>query len=731
MANVEDAWTRAMSSPDSSSVTFGASSGSEEGQGSGGNAMAVPAIADQGQGGGGNAMAIPAIADQAMQAIEDQHPVAIPNEDASMTVAPAKSRSTSSRRGTVFYIEDDKTRAKRPVSTPRKTGRSTSPRSITGGASSSSPRSHSIKPIADAKSTKQGRDPLVRARSASRTRKLTTPDQLLESILNPVSVVAAVMDNMNGAETDDVQRHEQIPPGNNEQGTPEECHNPCPQCEINRIQLQREEFLRKEERAGYQRSQELTRKQSVHFTDQIRLLERHVEELERAKAEAEQARSISDQGMREEAQRFKDHIATETTYAKQKFANMEHENHVLKDELNVAMKECEAQKEVLMDLRSELSRSLESRTAKDETIARLERYIKSSSENEAADHSEVVVRLAKTEASLRDAQNDLLASSAEVAKLRGQNEQCQKALNERSEEIIGLRSKILENEQRSHETMGRLRDTETLLHESQKEMLSSKNQLGDGSIVFTREQAEKLRQRQEEHVARIHDLEQRLENCIGGQAAMENDNKVLRDRLDGANNEKLLVMEEHRAAIARHEDAYRRMSEKYENEQSVSHRLRAQIASSTTNLTGASTAEKDGGTVAAAKPGSSSRAVSFNDGSPRPGSRSRSVGHDEVETMMSNLKIDLLREIKSIVVGGPGGPPDDGGDDRPGRGRDTGEIPRRGRSPTVRNTKSRDPSGPEDPDDGGGSPSTKHFPVSIFSFLSFASKGKERDSWKS
>ena len=705
-----------MSSPDSSSVTFGASSGSEEGQGSGGNAMAVPAIADQGQGSGGNAMAVPAIADQAMQAIEDQHPIAIPNEDANMTVAPAKSRSTSSRRGTVFYIEDDKTRAKRPVSTPRKTGRSASPRSITGGASSSSPRSQSLKPVADDKFTKQGRDLSGRARSVSRTRKHTTQDQLLESILNPVPVDAAVMDTTNGADSGDVQRHEQIPPKAKEHGTPEEKNTTCPQCEINRVQLEREEFLRKEERAGYQRSQELTRKQSVHFTEQIRLLERHVEELERSSAEAEQARSASDQGMREEAKRFKDHIAMEAIYAKQKFANMEHENHVLKDELNVAMKECEAQKEVFMDLRSELSRSLESRTAKDETIARLERYIKSSSENEAADHSEVVVRLAKTETSLRDVQNDLLASTAEIAKLRGQNEEGQKALNERSVEINGLRSKILETEQRSHETMGRLRDTETLLHESQREMLSSKNQLEDGSIVFTREQAEKLRQRQEEHVARIHDLEQRLENCIGGQSAMENDNKALKDRLDaldrdnkdlknrldGANNEKLLFMEEHRAAIARHEDAYRRMVAKYENEQSVSHKPRAQIASSTTNLTGASTVGKDGGTEASAKPGSSSRAVSFDDGSPRPGSRNRSVGHDEVETMMSNLKSDLLREIKSIVTGGPGGPPDDGGDGQPGRGKGTGEIQRRGRSPTVRNTKSRDPPVPGDPDDGGG-----------------------------
>ncbi len=548
MESIED--TLAVGPSETSTATFGASSGSEEGAGNGVNAMAVPAIADH-----------------PMPAIEDDHPTAITDYDQSMVVVPTKGRSSSSKRSSVFYIED----------VPKKTirsGRSTSPRNPVGGGNSS--RSTSRKPPAindrevSEKIAKPLRDSSVRSKSAAGSRAVSEQSEILEALLNPASIPVPTstihFHGPNGVTPDDHMCHERVPAAVNEVTGEAGGESACVSCAVLKTQLERSEYLWMEERKGFQSQLNVSKEQVTHLAGQIQLLERHVDEsrrheqpcaqcednkkelgrqeylwmeerkgfqtqlqlstdqcihlvekvklLERHADEAKKEKGESDERMRREAEHFKTQVENEAVFSQTKFSNIEHENKAIKADLNRAITEGEALAGVVNGLRAEIARGNESRVAKDETIARLERLIRTSSEGDSTGAAELNFKLAKTECSLVEVNQELVASRGEIDKLKDQNEQGQKALEERSNEINGLRSMTVENDRQYRLLEGRLRDTEALLDDSRAEMLSTRNQNEEGSVVLSKEAAEKIRRMQEENVERILHLEKRLETCV-------------------------------------------------------------------------------------------------------------------------------------------------------------------------------------------------------------------------
>ena len=726
-------------SPDPSTATFGRSSGS-----------------DEGTGGGVNAMAVPAILDQPMEAIEDQAPAAPQPEQPDAQMVPyggTRTRTSSTRRSTIFYIGDDSAPGTRATSTQSRVGRSVSPRTPPSkpGSARGSDRSKPL-PIKDDKSGKARKETPGKARSVSRARAPATAGEILDSLTGPISTTptssppSATVANGAGSSGDHDPR-----PTVATNGAPAEAQTPsvthshdnigkespppqvCPSCVILNEQLDKERFSRQEERSGYQKQLELATKQGTFLADQIILYERRLEEQEKIWAEKESE-------IRQEAKDFYGRIETEGIIAEQKYANLKSENDNLRGELALADTSSKSLNETINGLSSELAKSIRSCTAKDETVARLERNIQKSAEYDKEGKQELAFQLAAAENILGEVQANLTAATAEIEKLKGQNSSGLKALESRSEEVSVLKYKIAELEHNSHVMTGKLRDNESLLENTQRELLDKREKDPEGSLVFTRKQADAIHESSMERVAKIQALELQLAECQNARGTLEATCNELRAQIGGVTEEKLVLVEEHRQSLLRYETGVRKdmremteenraaMSVKdneiyalrkkkdeeindlkvmLEQEQSLAHILRSKIAASTTNLTGEVVRSSSSIGGPADKPGSSARAVSFDDGASKSRSRSRSVANEELDGILSGFRKELLDQVRLIVAGGHGGPPGGGGGDPPGTHEKAKSGRDRGRSPTVRAGASRGqsgaPGGPGDPDDGGGS----------------------------
>ena len=742
-------------SSEPSIATFGPSSGSDEGTGFGASVMAVPAIADS-----------------AMNGDEYQVQNMLPIEDADMGGGRASTRASSKRR-TLFYIGDDVQSSKRSPSTQPRIGRSVSPRGLPKkpGSSQSSDQSRKSPVKVDDKLAKPGRGSPVRTRSVPSAQVPATAEEVLDAVIGspPVDTIKAKPSSAdvlygdtpamledarakpatNGADPSDAQsvpRHEGEQHGRSISPRPSKCSS----CEILKEQLERSEYLKQQERHGYQEQLRLSREQVAHLAQEIRLQERNTEEHDRERARSEHS-------LRQEAKAFGAKVETESMLAEQKFANLQTENNNIRSDLAVSDAKAKSLEDAINGLRTELTRCVENGVHKDETIARLERNIQKSAEYDQQGKTELAFQLATAENVLGDVQADLTAAKAEVDKLKGQNSRGQLALEERATEAIDLRNRIAELEQSSHVVSGKLRDKETMLENAQRELLSIRAHDAERNAALPEGQdplVEVLRRQSESSNQRVRDLEQQLADCVDEKGALaalltncdrerdalvverdesakdksvlESNIEVLRTRVGGTHEEKLALMKEHRATLAQRDEQIRSLNEKYEQERRETHSLRSRMAASTTlaqavNLTGITvkgeaSGSSDQKTVVNVNKNGPARAVSFDDEESKSRNRSRSVGSEQMVELFAALQ-EVRAEVKALAARGqggpPGGPPGGGGGGGGDDDRNNGGAPQRGRgrSPTIRGGASSSsqarggggPGGPpDDPDDGNG-----------------------------
>lgn len=267
------------------------------------------------------------------------------------------------------------------------------------------------------------------------------------------------------------------------------------------------------------------------------------------------------------------------------------ENDKIRENLAIADAECKSLTETITGLNSEITKNAMICTAKDETIARLERNIQKSIGYDQHGKAELAMQVAHAESTLGDLQAEITGYRAETQRLREQSSNTSQALEERSEELSGLRSMVQKLEQGSHVLTGKLRDKEALLDNAQRELLDKAARGNDREIVSTRERADVLHWEAQDRVEKIQELERQPASCVAGRESLEPSIRDLRTQLGGATGQMqshFNITEDLRGRISIHEQEDRRPTEKYEEERGVSHSLRAKIVANTTNLSGTS-----------------------------------------------------------------------------------------------------------------------------------------------